>query len=120
MKTRNLLIISAFVSMAFFIGSCHKSSYNNDNTANKVSILSTVFSPASIIITSGATVNWTNKDTAMHTVTTPDGSISSGDIAAGSSFTQTFGTAGTFNYYDTHNTAMTGVLIVTKSSGSGY
>ena len=120
MKTRNLLIGTLFAA-AFLVVACHKSNYNDDNNAsNKVSISSTGFSPATITVTSGATVTWTNKDTTVHTVTTMDGSINSGDIAAGSSFTQTFATEGTFNYYDTHNTAMTGVLVVTKSSGGGY
>jgi plastocyanin len=57
-----------------------------------------------------------------HTVTTADGKISSGDIAAGSSFSQAFPTAGTFNYFDTHNANMTGTITVTTSSpgGGGY
>ena len=112
--------MSVLLSVGFLIGSCHKNSYNDDNSANKVSISSTGFAPATITVTTGATVTWTNKDTVMHTVTTADGSISSGDIAAGSSYTKTFSDAGTFNYYDAHNTTMTGILIVTKSSGSGY
>ncbi len=119
MKTRNLLM-STIVSMAFLVVACHKSNNNDNSNANKVSISSTGFSPASITVVNGATVTWTNKDTAMHTVTSADGSISSGDIAGGSSFTKTFSSEGTFNYFDTHNTAMVGVVIVTKSSGSGY
>ena len=56
----------------------------------------------------------------VHTVTTAEGSISSGDITPGSSYSKTFTTAGTYNYYDAHNTNMTGVLVVTAaSSGRG-
>lgn len=122
MKTRKLLLISALISLAFLISSCYKSNntYNN-NTANKVSILSTGFSPASITVSSGSTVTWTNKDNMMHTVTTADGTISSGDIAGGSTFNKTFTTVGTFNYFDSHNPSMTGVIVVTASSGGrGY
>ena len=104
------------------IVSCYKnkSSYNSSNTTNaKVSIMSSGFSPASLTVVTGSTVTWTNNDNVVHTVTTADGSINSGDIAPESSYTKTFGTAGTYSYYDAHNTSMTGVLVVGGSSG-GY
>lgn len=120
MKAKSLLSISTLVvSMAFLITACHKSN-DNTPTANKVSISGMAYSPASLTVATGSTVTWTNTDTAVHSVATADGSINSGDITAGSSYTQTFANAGTFNYYDTHNKNMTGVLIITKSSGSGY
>jgi len=64
---------------------------------------------------------WTNNDNIAHTVTTEDGSINSGDIAPGSSFSKTFTATGTYNYHDEHNTNMVGVLVVSGSSmGGGY
>jgi plastocyanin len=78
------------------------------------------FSPASLTVVSGSTVTWKNDDTMVHAVTSSDGSINSGDIAIGSSFSTTFYTLGTINYHDVHNTGMTFVLIVTGSSGGGY
>jgi plastocyanin len=56
----------------------------------------------------------------LHTVTTAEGSINSGDIQPGSSYTKTFTTAGTYTYHDSHDTNITGVLIVTTASGGGY
>ena len=79
-----------------------------------------VFSPASLTVVAGSNVTWMNDDTVIHTVTATDGSFNSGDIAIGSSYSKTFSTAGTINYSDTHNTNMTGVLIVMGSSGGGY
>jgi len=67
----------------------------------------------------GSTVTWTNNDNTAHTVTNAEGSINSGDIMPGSSYSKTFATAGTYNYYDAHNTTMTGVLIVTTVATSG-
>jgi len=123
MKTRIFLLSSVLIIVAVLIVSCYKSksSYNSSSTTNsKVSITSSGFSPASVTIVTGSTVSWTNNDNMAHTVTTADGGINSGDIAPQSSYTKTFTTAGTYNYYDAHNTNMTGVLIVTTSSGGGY
>ncbi len=122
MKTKKNLLSSVLVIATVLIVSCYKSksSYNNSTTNSKVSITSSGFSPASVTIVTGSTVSWANNDNVVHTVTTADGSINSGDIAPESSYTKTFTTAGTYNYYDAHNTNMKGVLIVTGSSGGGY
>jgi plastocyanin len=123
MKKRILLLVSILVTAAFVMVSCYKSksSYNSNTNTSKVSITSAGYSPASLTITKGSTVTWTNNDNMSHTVTTTEGSINSGDIAPGSSYTKTFTTAGTYNYSDMHNSNMTGVLIVTAAaSGGGY
>ena len=122
MKTRNFLHFGILIIVMVLIVSCYKnkSSVNSNATNSKVSITSSGFSPASLTIVTGSTVTWTNNDNMVHTVTTGDGSINSGNIAAQSSYTKTFSTAGTFNYYDANNTSMKGVLIVTGSSGGGY
>ena len=125
MKTRNFLIISALISIAFLMGSCYKdkNDYNNNSsTASKISISSMGYAPASLTIASGSTVTWTNNDNVVHAVTSTDGTINSGEIAVGSSYSKTFTSVGTFNYYDAQKTSMTGVIIVnTKTStGGGY
>jgi len=120
MKARNFLIASAIISMSFLVGSCHKSNNNDNSMGTKISISGTGFSPASLTVSPGSTVTWNNNDTTTHSVATMDGSINSGDIAAGASYSKTFATAGTFDYHDAHNTNMTGVLIIATSSGSGY
>src|SRR5215467_13581844 len=114
MEARILLLISVLITAAFVMMSCYKSksSYNSNTTTSKISITSTGYSPASVSVTSGSTVTWTNNDNMSHAITTAEGSINSGDIAPGSSYSKTFTTAGTYNYYDTHNINMTGVLIV--------
>jgi plastocyanin len=120
MKTKILLLLSVLIA-AFVMVSCYKSksSYNSNTTTSKISITSSGYSPASLTVTNGSTVTWTNNDNMAHTVTTTEGSINSGDIAPGSSYTKTFTTAGTYTYHDSNNTNMTGVLIVTATSGSG-
>ena len=122
MKARSFSFISALVIIAVLITSCYKnkSDYNSTAGTSKISITSSAYSPASVTIVSGSTVTWTNNDNMPHTVTTEDGNINSGDIAPGSSFSKAFMATGTYNYHDAHNTAMTGVVVVSAPSGGGY
>jgi len=121
MKARFFLSTSALVVATFLIVSCYKSksSYNSTPGTSKITITSSAYSPASLTVVNGSTVTWTTTDNAIHTATTEDGSINSGDIAPGSTFSKTFMTTGTYNYHDTHNTTMMGVLVV-AAAGGGY
>lgn len=63
------------------------------------------FSPASLTINSGDTVEWTNVDTVTHTVTSgspangPSGVFDSSLIMGGASFENTFDEAGSYDYF---------------------
>ena len=63
------------------------------------------FSPASLTINVGDTVEWTNADTAAHTVTGgspadgPSGVFDSSLIMGGASFENTFDEAGSYDYF---------------------
>ena len=77
-----------------------------------VSIKDFAFNPGSITVASGTTVTWTNDDTAGHTVTADDGSFDSATVAAGATFSQAFGTAGTFTYHCNLHSSMTATVVV--------
>ncbi|MEJ3743418.1 cupredoxin family copper-binding protein [Actinomycetes bacterium KLBMP 9797] len=66
-----------------------------------VTIRQYAYSPASLMVTVGDTVTWTNRDTAAHDVVTTSGpaSFRSRPLATGESFRHTFTTAGTYQYY---------------------
>ena len=76
------------------------------------------FSPASITINVGDTVEWTNTDTAAHTVTAgspadgPSGTFDSSLVMADASYAFTFEEAGTFNYFCMVHPWMTGSVTV--------
>jgi len=76
------------------------------------------FLPASIAINVGDTVEWTNVDTAAHTVTAgspadgPSGTFDSSLVMADTSYAFTFEETGTFNYFCMVHPWMTGSVTV--------
>lgn len=78
-----------------------------------VTIAGFAFDPATLTVKVGASVTWTNKDTATHTVAWVDGSKGSGSLTAGgTSYSRTFDTPGTFAYACGIHAAMKGTVVV--------
>lgn len=79
---------------------------------SSVTVSDDLFSPKAITIAPGTTVTWTWSGAAsLHNVTFTDGTTS-GDKGAGSTYTRTFATAGTFTYLCTLHAGMTGSVVV--------
>ena len=77
------------------------------------------YNPSPLSVPVGTTVTWINNDNTGHTVTqgnpsgnTPPNGFDSGILAPGRTFTHTFGTAGTIQYYCTLHPTMLGEVIV--------
>ena len=70
------------------------------------------YDPASLSITAGSTVTWTNNGSTAVTVTSPDGLFDSETLGPGSSFSYTFDTPGTFRYFCVPYPHMKGVITV--------
>ena len=74
--------------------------------------------PAEVTVGVGATVTWTNDDTAAHTVTSgtptdgPDGVFDSSIVMSGNTFEFTFEEAGDYDYFCIVHPWMTGKVIV--------
>ena len=83
------------------------------------------FVPSTIVITVGGTVTWENTDTAAHTSSSgtptdgPDGVFDSSLIMAGGSYSHTFDTAGTFDYFCMVHPWMEGTVIVEAEAAHG-
>ncbi|MGW0653472.1 cupredoxin domain-containing protein [Streptomyces umbrinus] len=74
-----------------------------------------------LVVKVGETVQWTNHDTAPHTVTTTKGpkKFDSGTVEKGDSWSYTFTTAGTYEYYcAVHPDMVASVKVVADDSGS--
>jgi hypothetical protein len=84
---------------------------------NGVNLFLYTFHPATLTVDVGTTVTWINNDEAEHTVTAKDGSFASETlktklIKPGDSFSHTFDTAGTFDYFCAIHPAMQGMVEV--------
>lgn len=83
-----------------------------------VSISNMSFVPATLTVTAGTIVTWTNKDNVGHTVTSDSGLFDSGAISSpglyssGGTFSYTFSTPGTYPYHCTYHSIMTAKVIV--------
>ena len=80
--------------------------------AIQVDIKDFAFNPDPIRIKAGQTIVWINQDSVGHTVTAVDGSWDSGDLFKGQSWSQTFNSAGEFEYYCALHPDMKGKVIV--------
>ena len=82
-------------------------------SGDAVTIADFAFDPAALKAKVGATVAWTNRDSATHTVVWDDGTEGSGSLADGSApYTRTFDTPGTFAYHCGIHAAMKGTVVV--------
>lgn len=77
-----------------------------------VSITNFAYDPTPLTVNVGDTVTWTNNDSTAHTVTSSDGSIQSGTLQPGQSFSFTFTTPGTFDYHCEFHANMSGQVVV--------
>ncbi len=121
-KSLILIIFGLFI----LVGGCSKNNYGTNAggggggnpPANQVYMANTAFNPASLTVSKGTQVKWTNQDPFNHTVTSgtvgsPDGIFDSGNVGSGGTFTFTFNTSGTFKYYcRIHGAAMTATVVV--------
>lgn len=98
------------------------SSTQSGQAADAVEIRQFNFNPLELTVKAGTTVTWTNRDAILHTVTSgtgPDGKTGEYDGQlgdAGVTFSFTYDTAGTYEYFcSRHSTVpgMHGTVIVT-------
>jgi plastocyanin len=78
-----------------------------------VSITNFAFSPATVTVTAGSTVVWTNNDSVQHDITFDGGGIASSVLNQNDTFSHTFPTAGTYRYICSIHPFMHGTVIVT-------
>jgi plastocyanin len=80
-----------------------------------VAIIDFAFEREKTNIVVGETVTWTNAGMEPHTVTADDSSFTSGDLAPGGRFSQTFTTSGSVTYRCRIHPSMTGAIVVNES-----
>jgi plastocyanin len=78
-----------------------------------VNIANFAFDPPSLDIATGTTVTWTNQDSAPHTATGEGDAFDSERLEQGDTFSFTFDTPGTYNYFCEFHANMTATINVT-------
>lgn len=106
------LIASLLLIVIYTACKKDNSNNNNNNKTASVAIANFAFSPTPLTITNGTTVTWTNNDTAPHTVTATDSSFTSGTLSKGDSYSHTFSSAGTVNYFCKVHPMMKAAVVV--------
>lgn len=79
----------------------------------QIKIANFTFDPPTLTIKAGTTVTWINADDIPHVVSEKDGKFRSGALDTDDSFSQSFTTAGTIEYFCAIHPHMTGKIIVT-------
>src|SRR5918992_406689 len=87
--------------------------------SGSVTITDFEFSPASIAVSVGDTVTWTNNGPTAHSATASDGSFDTGTFPRGQSRSHTFDAPGTFSYICTPHPFMKGSVTVRGASAGG-
>jgi plastocyanin len=94
-------------------GSGAPGSGGTTSSPQSVMIMNYSFMPASITVSPGTKVTWTNDDTVTHTVTsTGGGPLNSPNIGPNASYSYTFSTPGTYHYFCAVHPNMTGTVVV--------
>ena len=108
----SMIFLTTLLDVA--VVSCKKNKTEPDNPppANTVFIQGMAYSPSSVTVSKGTTVEWINKDNTNHTVTSDTPAFESGTMGSGQSFKFTFSTTGTFRYHCTFHSSMHGTVIV--------
>ena len=125
MKKSLVIALGAVLLVGGSIGvwMSQRSTSNTDTTNNSattpqsgttVEIGSFIFTPKVLKVKKGTTVTWTNKDSAVHTVTATDGKNGphSTNLDPGKTYSFTFNELGTFAYNCVLHPSMTGSVIV--------
>ena len=82
--------------------------------AVEVTIADFAFTPAEATVAVGVAVQWTNNDSAPHSVSWADEEPESNDLDNGDDYERTFDAAGTYEYACGIHPTMTGSVTVTQ------
>jgi plastocyanin len=83
-----------------------------------VNIRSTGFTPKTVTVVGGDTVNWKNLDTVNHQIVANSGAFASGAIGPNKTYARRMDTPGTFPYHDALKPTLKGTVKVTGAAPS--
>jgi plastocyanin len=118
--TTRLIFLLALVAAAAGCGSSSTPTTPSGSTSGPtVSIVAgasgmttTAYNPNPIVVSRGMTVTWVNNDSITHTSNSDTNAWTSGNIAPGGSFSETFQSTGSFTYHCAIHPNMVGTVTV--------
>ncbi len=84
----------------------------NGGPSEAIVIQDFMYDPGNLVVPVGATIRWTNRDTAPHSATATDGSWDTGLLSRGDSAEVTLAQPGAFEYFCTVHPNMKARLLV--------
>jgi len=82
------------------------------NSAADIKIENYKFVPATLAVTIGTTVTWTNRDDDAHKIVNKGDLFKSNDLDKDQKFSYTFSKAGTYPYFCSIHSQMSGTVVV--------
>lgn len=112
---RRIFYLTSIVALLITMLAGHHSTYAASPagaTAAEVKIDNFSFTPATLTVSAGTTVTWTNRDDIPHTVVSDDKSIKSKTLDTDEKFTFTFSKPGSYSYFCSLHPKMKGSIVV--------
>ena len=103
---------------AFVLGACVAAGLAWAATDAKVNIDNFTFGPEKLTVKAGTTVTWTNEDDIPHTVASSTKAFKSKALDTDDSFSFTFTTPGTYEYFCSLHPHMVGTVVVEPADGA--
>ena len=117
-RSLSVAVLAVMMVIGFaVVGACRKSSTTHaqeKTSPPEVKIDNFSFGPATLTVSVGTTLTWTNRDDIPHTVVSTDDSktFKSKPLDTDDKFSFTFSKAGTYAYFCSIHPKMTGKVIV--------
>ncbi len=103
-----LLLLLSLVALS----SKHARAGASSGPSNEVKIDNFSFTPATVTVSVGATVTWTNSDDVPHTIVSDDEIFKSKALDTDEKFSYTFTKPGTYSYFCSVHPQMTAKIVV--------
>lgn len=103
---------------AFVLGACVAAGLAWAAADASVKIDNFTFGPEKLTVKAGSTVTWTNEDDIPHTVTSSTKAFKSKALDTDDSFSFTFTTPGTYEYFCSLHPHMVGTVVVEPADGT--
>jgi len=103
---------------AFVLGACVAAGLAWAAADTSVKIANFTFGPEKLTVKAGTTVTWTNEDDIPHTVASSTKAFKSKALDTDDSFSFTFATPGTYEYFCSLHPHMVGTVVVEPVDGA--